>query len=236
MRRCKYCGDKLPDTSRCCYKCGNLNPYNKENVESGYDNLHDVEKLDLTNDKEKENKKYTFPLSIKLSTAFDIFAILFVIFLFSPLWDFDTYLKLLPLMLVIGFYRLTVLRCLLYKSGMAWWGVYIPFYGLWLYYEMGMLQPEIIIPTFFVILFALYSSVVAMLGGTPIVFIVLCIIACIYLLRIHIKTCDGYAFRFRKNKRFKILLILFWPILIVYLAFNKDDGRINMEEDSSTKV
>ena len=47
MHRCNYCGDKVPDTARCCFKCGNLNPYNKENIEKGLDKIQNVEKLEI---------------------------------------------------------------------------------------------------------------------------------------------------------------------------------------------
>ena len=249
MHRCKYCGDKIPDKARCCFNCGNLNPYNKTNIEDGTASLHDEEKLDFEEEKKLE-KKHTFSLGFKLSFIIDLICILFIVFLFSPIGEFDIYIKKTPIMLVLGFYRLVVLKCLLYKSGMNWWGVYIPIYGLWLYFELGIISVMYTLVSIVVLLFAGYWGITvpavnayaatmsndgSSLELSPLKIVVL-IVLFVYLLIMHIKMCDGYSYRFKKNKKFKILLIIFWPILIVYLAFNKDSGKINMEEDSRTKV
>ena len=240
MHRCKYCGDKLPDTSRCCYKCGNLNPYNEENINNGYDMDHDVETIDI---EETVNNNNLFDLKFKLLIVLDLLCVLLIVFLFNPIGDFNMYLKMLPYVLIWGFYRLTVLRYLLYKSCMSWWGVYIPFYGLWLYFNLGIMSVRYIIITLWVLIFAGYwgylvpevASTVNY-GSISILKKIVTLVLFIYLFIAHVKICDGYAFRFNKSKKFKILLIIFWPVLIVYLAFNKDAGRLNLEEYSDTKV
>lgn len=229
MHRCNYCGDKVPDTARCCFKCGNLNPYNKENIEKGLDKIQNVEKLEI-DDGEKENFDKIFSIKFRLTFIFDILYLGLLLYLFlTP----KNYMVILPIILIWWFYRIIILKHLLHKSGISWWGVYIPIYGFCLYNAFSTLNTHTLTNVIRVIGYSVYIIIIFII--VPIAGSFFIIIYSLVLLLIgmmfHIKICDGLCYRFNKSNKYKKLLIFLWPIVIVNLAFNKDVGLANFYEN-----
>lgn len=179
----------------------------------------------------------------KFSFIIDVLYIILLAKLFSLITT-SNFLICFIISLIICFYRLVVLKMLLYKCNLWWQGVYIPIYGFLLTFELGFIKKVstytyslwiLILGSF--LLIAFYIDYFFTGNMLLIVFdLILLLLILIYFFRIYIKICDSLCYRFGKDKRFKILLILFYPILILNLAFGKETGKLNLEEEEFIRI
>lgn len=235
--RCMYCGnDKLTENDRCCFNCGRLNDYNEEN-KNYKDEIIKLDNEEKT--KYKKIKKYN-PIILKLCYLFDFIYIILMSKIFSLLFMIDFSLCF-TICLIIGFYRLTILRLLLYKCNLWWPGVYIPFYGFLLIFELGFINVNTLYKAILMLALGPFLAVLFIIVGEALTisvligYVILGIIF-IYYLIVFIKICDTLCYRFSKNKKFKILLIMFFPITILFLAFGNESGAANFEDEDIVKV
>lgn len=143
--------------------------------------------------------------------------------------------------LIIGFYRLIILRLLLYKCNLWWPGVYIPFYGFLLIFELGFINVNTLYKAIWMLALGPFLAVLFIIVGEVLTlsvimgYIILGIIF-IYYVIMFVKICDTLCYRFVKDKKFKILLIIFFPITILFLAFSNKNGAANFEDEDIVKV
>lgn len=142
----------------------------------------------------KQNIKKYNPIVLKLCYLFDFIYIILISKIFFVLFMFDFNLSLTAC-LIIGFYRLTILRLLLYKCNLCWPGVYIPFYGFLLIFELGFINVNTLykaiwmlaLGPFLAVLFIIVSEVLTL--SVIIGYIILGIIF-IYYVIMFVKICD----------------------------------------------
>lgn len=228
---CKKCGEILKETDRCCLKCGTLNSCNEKTIE-------EEKRLEILSKYYEDSGKDKLKNVRKLKFSFIIDAL--YVFLLAKLFSLITtsnFLICFIISLIICFYRLVVLKMLLYKCNLWWQGVYIPIYGFLLTFELGFIKKvSIYAHSLWILILGPFSLGIFLYEGFILGDLILLLLIFIYFFRIHIKICNSLCYRFGKDKRFKILLILFCPVLILNLAFENETGKSNLEEEEFIRI
>ena len=228
---CKNCGEKISEDARCCLKCGMLNPYNEKTIKEK-ENLNELSKY-----YDKVDKKQKKSIVFKLSFIIDLLC-LFLLTLFLSFY-IDNFFISFIVSFIICFYRLVVLKMLLYKCNLLWQGVYIPVYGFLLIFTLGFVKNIntyiiglwiLTLGTFYILSLLKANSKIPNPNLITTALIIL-IFMLAFFYKIYIKICTGLCYRFKKSHKFKVLLIVFFPILILKLAFGKEKGEMNLEEE-----
>ncbi len=126
---------------------------------------------------------------------------------------------------------------LLYKCNLWRQGVYIPIYGFLLTFELGFIKKvSTYVYSLWILILGPFSLGIFIYEGFIVGDLILLLLIFIYFFRIYIKICTSLCYRFGKDKRFKILLIIFFPILILNIAFGKEVGKSNLEEEEFIRI
>ena len=228
---CKNCGEKINENARCCLKCGMLNPYNEKTIKE----KEELDKLSKYYDKIKKKKEKL--IFFKLSFIIDlIYLSLFTLFLSSYI---DNFIISFIISFIICFYRLVILKILLYKCNLFWQGTYIPIYGFLLIFTLGF-EKNInnYVKGLWLLILGTFSILIFLRGyfweeniNLIIVILIILLFMLIFFYRTYIRICTGLCYRFKKSQKFKILLIVFFPILILKIAFENENGEMNLEDN-----
>ena len=227
MSVCPNCGDsKFNLDDKCCLSCGMLNQKSKSAQK------YLKENLDYYIDGKKSIKRDK--VLFKISFILDILIYL----LFLKLFSITSVLGII-ISFILLFYRITVIKILLYKSSLMWKFVYMPVLGILMLFELGFIKAGTYTKSAWMLVIAPYLLFVfcialAFIGDINNVITFLIIVIVIYslshIVKTHIKVCNGICYRFAKDKKFKKKLIFLFPIYILKLAFGKDSGNVNFEE------
>lgn len=225
--RCPNCGnEKFSIEDRCCLACGKLNIENEETKKY----LEESKKIIVSYNENKNKYKKTNKKIFKLSFILDIIICL----IFLKLFKITTIIGIVASVLIL-FYRLIVLKTLLYKSSMMWQFVYIPIIGFIMFFELGFIKIEKHRKNAWMMFLLPFLLIVLLRSGElsivfPIVGIMILISTIVYIFKIHTRICNGICYRFNKNEKFKKKLVYLFPIYILKIAFGKELGKTNFEE------
>lgn len=222
---CSRCGAEMKKSQRCCIKCGNINYNHPDNAsmlkfaDNGVTNSYVVGKGNLANStpyvNQSINSRFNYAISSKAGSKltcviFNVF--LYILLMFAVFFKlYNTGDSIADVVLSLDFARyllaatyvsftLLSINFIYMKANKPWWSFYVPFYGLYIYYDIilhnGWLFFLSLIPSPF--LFITTGRIVP----SPII---------------------GIFVLYNLGKRFGysgILTVLFAPIMIIVIGFN----------------
>lgn len=238
---CPNCGNnKFSIEDRCCLACGKLNIENEATKQYLEESNKEIYSYAVDKNRYKKRNKMLFGISFIL----DIIICILFLKLFKIISVFGIVASILYF-----FYRLIVLKTLLYKSSMMWQFAYIPIIGFIMYFELGFIKIETHIKNawmMFLVPFILLAYLIAYsnmdsdsIFGKIILIIVntgIIIYTMTHILKIHNRICNGICYRFNKDEKFKKKLVYLFPIYILKIAFGKELGKTNFEEFELDKL
>lgn len=237
---CKKCNRKLDINDRCCLYCGEINPYNKKNIELETQKevemiKNELEKEDKKNNKKIKQKQEIIAKDIKYNKK--VFVFLNILFSLTLFFIYFLYLFIcakqyeklfnenysifflidykIILFIIIIFFYIICLEKIFMKANKNWYFALIPILNIYYYFLISSSDDEYLI----IKIFANFLSVNALLCLTSFFSVE---IAFVTFILFNIPFFKYYDYKLGQSFNFnKYISMLFPMIAIPIIAFSK---------------